>query len=387
MKNHKIAYLGKVQLSDTDLPLLNETQKREDVTYFLEVNPRFMQGPAYNIKTLYHKSGIFPALEAYPEFARYGEIIDTGKFYVVNTTGRWWVLKSFWTHLLLLLFLVRQKFNVIHLAWPPNVYEFVLYFLRKRMVLTVHDPFTHTGHDSFVVRLRRKMAFSLIPSFIILNKTQRQQFIAFYHLQPERVTTTSLSICTYLQLVQPDTRAVPAGKKYILFSGRISPYKGLDYLLPAMKKVHDRCPDCTLIVAGGGKFHFDIAPYQHLPYIEIRNRFIPEDELVALIANAQFIVCPYTDATQSGVVMSAFAFFKPVIATNVGALPEMVKDQRHGLIVKEKDSHALASAIASLWESTDRLESYCMNIKDDYTTGEMSWKQIAEQIVMLYASV
>ena len=78
-------------------------------------------------------------------------------------------------------------------------------------------------------------------------------------------------------------------------------------------------------MAGGGKFHFDVSEYEALDYIGIRNRFIPDDEMVALIKNCAFMVCPYTDATQSGVIMSAFAFNKPVIATDVGGLPEMVK--------------------------------------------------------------
>ena len=115
------------------------------------------------------------------------------------------------------------------------------------------------------------------------------------------------------------------------------PYKGLDYLLPAMQHVHQQCPDCKLIVAGGGTFHFDITPYHTLSYIDVRNRFIPDSELVALIQHAAFMVCPYTDATQSGVIMSAYAFEKPVIATNVGGLPEMVSHQHYGLIIKERD--------------------------------------------------
>ena len=42
MTNMKVAYLGKIQLSDTDLPFLHEAQQMADVTYFIEVNPRFM---------------------------------------------------------------------------------------------------------------------------------------------------------------------------------------------------------------------------------------------------------------------------------------------------------------------------------------------------------
>ena len=288
----KVAYLGKIQLSDTDLPFLHEAQKMADVTYFLEINPRFMQGPAFNIHNIYNKSGLFKATDIYPEFNKLDEFIDLNKCYVLNTCGRMWLLKSFCTHFLLLLFLIRNKFNIVHLTWPPNIYEFILYVLRKRMILTLHDPIPHMGFNTGIVRIRRNVAFRLIPNFILFNNAQKQEFIDLYHIDAGRVIESRMSCCTYLEIVEPETNDIPSKGSYILFAGRISTYKGLDYLLPAMKKVHECHPECNLVVAGKGKYHFDISPYQQLDYIDIRNRFIPDKELVALIRHCAFMVCP-----------------------------------------------------------------------------------------------
>lgn len=381
----KIAYLGKIQLSDVDLSYLHEVQKLADITYVMEICPRFQKGPAFNIEHIYPKSGVFKAVDIYPDFQKYADFIDIDKFYVVNTCGRFWLLKSFWTHFLLLLFLIKQKFNIIHLAWPPNIYEFILYVLRHKMTLTVHDPFPHSGLDTFIVRMRRKVAFWLIPRFIILNKAQRQEFLDYYHLSDHQVINSKLSCFTYLRTIA--TAACNINKRYILFAGKISPYKGLDYLLPTMEKVHEQCPDCQLIVAGGGKYHFDICRYQSLDYIDIRNRFIPDEELVTLIKNCDFMVCPYTDATQSGVIMSAFAFSKPVIATNVGGLPEMVRHQQYGMIIKEKDVDALADSIISLWNQPCLVNTYSENIKKDYDAGDLSWKTIAKNICTYFSDM
>lgn len=376
----KIAYLGKIQLSDADLSYLNAAQKLSDITYIMEVTPRFMKGPAYNIGKIYPHSGVFKATEAYPEFEKYSRIIDVDKFYVVNTCGKFWQLKAFWTNFLLLLFLIKNKFDVIHLTWPANVYEFIIYMLKRKIILTVHDPFPHTGLDTRIVRLRRKVAFRCVPHFIILNKAQREKFLSFYHLPSSAVIDSRLSCYTYLNMVEQDMTTVPE-QKYILFAGKISKYKGVEYLLEAMKKVHDTFPDIKLVVAGGGKYHFDISEYAALPYIDIRNRFIPDEELVALMNKTQFMVCPYTDATQSGVIMSSFTFGTPVIATRVGGLPEMLGNGKYGMLVKEKDTDALYQGICSLLSDEEQLADYRKEIAKDYTSdGYLSWKTIAEEL-------
>lgn len=379
----KVAYLGKIQLSDIDLSYLHEAQQLADMTYILEINPRFSRGPAFNITRLHRRSGIFKAVDVYPEFARLKGFVDLDKCYVTNVSGRLWMLKSIWVYMLLVRFLIKGGFEVVHLTWPPNVYEWVLYLLHKKMVLTVHDPIPHTGGYGWVPLLRRWLAFRLVPKFIILNKAQREDFINTCRLKDEQVIDSRLGCYTYLHTVVPQGAAQEgdSGGGYILFAGRISPYKGLDYLLPAMEMVHTVCPDCRLVVAGGGNYHFDISRYKNLDYIDIRNRFIPDEELVELIKGAAFLVCPYTDATQSGVVMSAYAFAKPVVATNVGGLPEMVVDGRYGMIVKEKDADALAEAIVELWQNKEKISFFSTHIKHDYSSGgDLSWAHIAKSL-------
>ena len=98
------------------------------------------------------------------------------------------------------------------------------------------------------------------------------------------------------------------------------------------------------------------------------------------------MVCPYTDATQSGVIMSAFAFNKPVIATNVGALPEMVRHQHYRIVIKEKDVSILAQSITTLWQQPETVETFAKEIERDYGSGKLSWKEIAEIIIFSYYS-
>lgn len=68
-------------------------------------------------------------------------------------------------------------------------------------------------------------------------------------------------------------------------------------------------------------------------------------QLAGLLNDALFAVCPYKDATQSGVIQTAFSMDCPVIGTDVGALPEAIDNGVTGLIVPPCNSEALAHAI------------------------------------------
>ena len=173
----------------------------------------------------------------------------------------------------------------------------------------------------------------------------------------------------------------------VLFFGRISPYKGLEYLCKAMVKVKEQVPDATLTIAGGGKMYFDISSYEKKEWVKIINRYVGMEELAGLLQNCSLTVCPYTDATQSGVIMTSYSLCKPVIATNVGGLGEMVEDGKTGLLVPPKNIDALANAIISLLNDEDTLNQMAKDIKNDYFVGEKSWKVIAEKYIQFYKTI
>ena len=108
------------------------------------------------------------------------------------------------------------------------------------------------------------------------------------------------------------------------------------------------------------------------------------DLLAELVQNSSVVVCPYTDATQSGVVMSAYAFKKPVIATRVGGLPEMVDDGSTGLLIAPKDSRAIKEAVLKLYYHPEILQKMEENIEAEYYRGDKSWDHAAAQFMKVF---
>lgn len=367
-KSIKIAYIGYLTQIDADIPLLAELQKHCDVTAYFYVNPKHIRKSVIKLNRLYPKTGIFDS-DIYPEFSFLKSILDLSKVKIINVAdGKFWQLRAF-NQFRKLSKSINQEFDIAHLTGILQPVEWPLVKLKKKTLLTVHDPLPHSStKDKLRFKLSRELTFRGTKHFLLFNKAQSQDFIRLNNLSKNCITIGNLSIYAWLKDLPncSETQINIPERDYILFSGRISIYKGLQILLPAMKLVHEANPNIKLVVAGGGNFPIDITEYEKLDYIEFRHRFIPDVELVKLIQNCRFAVCPYIDATQSGVVMSTFAFCKPMLVTNVGGLPEMVHDNLHGKVIEPSNVQVLAKAIIDMYADSQSLAKYSENIFNDY---------------------
>lgn len=380
----KVAYISTPHFADCDIPLIGELQKKIDLFYFLKVSESTKRLTLIKIDSIKKKEGVYPASD-FPELTYLSDDIDLSKTYIVNLPGKHdWSICNLLAIFKMVCFILHLKINIVHLTWPPRYGEFFTYFLRKRIVITMHDPLPHSSEDTWLNRFHRDVCFRLLNDFILLNETQKEEFIKTYHMGAKRVALSHLSAYTNLQNIKPQK---PDVSNYILFFGGISSHKGIEYLCEAMDKVCKKHPDVKLVVAGKGKIYFDLNLYAiyNTGHLVLLNRYLDDKELVGLIRNSLFVVCPYIDATQSGVIMSAFALNKPVVATKVGALPTMVKNGQYGTIVPPKDVATLASAINTLIENPQKIEAMMANIEHDYSEGKYSWKAIAQGITDIYA--
>ena len=144
-------------------------------------------------------------------------------------------------------------------------------------------------------------------------------------------------------------------KKNLLFFGFIREYKGLDILIKACALLKDKL-DFNLLIAG--EFYSDEEKYKDLikknnleSQIHLFNDFIPSDDVKYYFSASDVVVLPYRSATQSGIVQAAYNFYKPVIATRVGGLSEIVKHEENGLLVEPENPEALAEAIIDYFKS------------------------------------
>jgi glycosyltransferase involved in cell wall biosynthesis len=111
---------------------------------------------------------------------------------------------------------------------------------------------------------------------------------------------------------------------------------------------------------------------------------VPDEEVGDLVAAADCVVLPYRSATQSGVVLVAYAGGCPVISTAVGGLPEVVDDGVTGYLVPPEDSAALAAAILRFYEEGGRS---AFEAAVEKKAAQFSWGRVVEGIQALTAQV
>ena len=382
----KLLYISTPSFADCDFPLIREYQRKKiDVTYLILLPPFSLKSTLLDIRKQIPKTGIFLATE-YSEFKKYESYMDMNKVYVANRTGRNSLSISYWKHKLdLYLFIKRGGFDIIHCDYMLGHGMSFLFKLTKKWIQTIHDPFPHSGEISSRKTKIYNNTISNSDYFVLLNERQKKEFCTYYGVNEERVFINRLGIYDNIKaFVKPEHKVK---SNNILFFGRISPYKGIEYLCEAIIKVREVVPDVTLTIAGGGKMYFDIDPYKQLGYTDIRNHYVGMGELAELLSECELSVCPYTDATQRGVIMTSYALGKPVIATDVGGLPEMIEQDRTGIIIPPRDSSALAIAIIKILKDKNKLQEMSAYINNEYGNGEKSWNSIAKKYIQIYNSI
>jgi glycosyltransferase involved in cell wall biosynthesis len=143
-------------------------------------------------------------------------------------------------------------------------------------------------------------------------------------------------------------------KTSILFFGIIRPYKGIDVLINAGRIARRQIGnkfDISIVGEGDSSYFESMLSADDREYIKVRNEWISNSEIPEILGKANFLVLPYTSASQSGVLSLAYTFSKPVIVSNVGSLAEFVEHGETGFIFEAGNSVQLADYIMQLVEN------------------------------------
>lgn len=178
------------------------------------------------------------------------------------------------------------------------------------------------------------------------------------------------------------TQMLPRRAKLeLLFFGFIRPYKGLDILIDSLSQLKDASIHTSIVGEPWGTnteyWERRIAEAGLSERVELVARYVDEMETARYFSRADAVVLPYRSATGTGVVATAFHYVKPVIASDVGGISDVVQDGKTGFLVPPEDAEALATAIRKFVD--EGITNVDANLKE--ASASMTWSHLAAEIV------
>jgi glycosyltransferase involved in cell wall biosynthesis len=205
-------------------------------------------------------------------------------------------------------------------------------------------------------------------------------------LEPERVRVIPHGAFDYLTAL-PDERPLPAELEdaegpVLLFFGLLRPYKGIDTLLRAFRRL---AGGAELWIVGNPRM--DLAPLRALAAeatgrVRFLTRFVADAEIPALFRRADAVVLPYRDAEHSGVLYTALAFGKPLVLSAVGGFAEIAAEGAARLVPAD-DPEALGAVLHELLEDESARAELSAAARRA-AAGPYSWDAAAAQTLALY---
>ena len=282
-----------------------------------------------------------------------------------------------WTWIRSAMRLRRQEPDAVVLVWWIWIwaipYRVLTAFLPRSTAVIVQ---AHNITDKEPAAWKRVLANALLrrgDAIVVHAGSERDE--ALRRLPAKRVIRTYLPVHELGGDIPPRDEAKAqlnlVGWNVALFFGHIRPFKGLDLAIEAWRHVP---ADVFLLAAGeawwkGGQHYRALA--EGLGNARMEFRYIPDAEIATYFAAADVVLAPYRTEAQSGVALTAFHFGRPVIATRVGGLPEVIEDGINGLLVPPEDPAALAAAVNRFFTSCDRP---AMEEAARQTARQCSWK-------------
>lgn len=269
------------------------------------------------------------------------ELQQSDHTWLVDCPERPGVTKKTFDLLLLLSIIHRiheERFDVIYFeslhTWNLPI---MMMAGKTKTYQVIHEVIPHEGDSQVrMVDLMNKAVVKFADTIVLRNKTYIQDMVNRYEISADRVK--------YLELWRRyPAYTLPVHSGRVLFFGRINPYKGADKLLEMVR----RCPDIQFDIIGrvDSQMQEIVEQLAKEKNVKLRNDYVSDVEMREAFINCDWVIVPYNSASQSGIIIDAYKYSRPVIAFAVGAIPEQIQDGKSGYLVPAGDVDSFVETI------------------------------------------
>ncbi len=243
--------------------------------------------------------------------------------------------------------------------------------LHVKLVVTVHDADLHPG-DGFPMQMAlQRRLIRRADALIALTHHVSERLLRQGAARGKPMLSASLP--PFVFGPRPPRPLSHGGAMRLLCFGRLLPYKGLDLLETALRGLGE-VPPYEVRIVGQGPDSETLRALAALPGVRVENRWVPENEVGALIGWADAVLLPYREASQSGVAAIAIAAGRWVVATRVGGLAEQFRDERLALLCEPHPGSIRFELTRLLTAPPATPDDACLDPRE-------RWRQMAEHLV------
>jgi glycogen(starch) synthase len=251
---------------------------------------------------------------------------------------------------------IRRKFKIptvctFHSANFPQLIAGLQTFssikaLEDQLSLVFRNPVGILA-DIFSARLSDEI---ICPSSSVAKELQSYCFVGSDKI---RVIPNGVDLKTFDAVRAPDERLIEKygiqKERFVLFVGRLTYLKGVNYLIEAFRLIHEEYYDIRLVIVGSGP----AMPYlqslaRDMDYVLFVGRVDSPYLKKLLYENCLAVIVPSIHDTLPTVILEAMINKKPVIASNVGGIPSLVRNGKSGFLVERKDTEGISYYIKTL---------------------------------------
>lgn len=291
--------------------------------------------------------------------------------------------------------------EVIHIQWRSAKMDKLIYpilkLLGKTIVFTVHDVIDNDKNMSDFEY--RNWIYNFSDKLIVHTDSLKDQLIDTFQVSGSKITVINFGNYNFVNDLLGSKPVEVNAFDVIRFTyfGYIRKYKGIDILLQSLALVKKKLSDigetrpfhCNIVgksqegfwEAAGYDNQITLLGIQDVVRLDIRH--VPFEEIPSIFANTDVALVPYVNASQSAVVPLAYAFSKPVIASQVGGIPDVVKHGITGVLVEPGNVDQLAENIVQFIQNPQSAITMGQAARK-FADTELDWATIATKTIECY---
>ena len=249
----------------------------------------------------------------------------------------------------------RESFDIVHGFNIPSAYA-MKYAKGKKKVLSVHGVFSeqvdslHSKSVSSVAKIAESQVLNwpdkLTTDSRATQKLYKEKFDLNFEYLPSPLDTQKFSNISDVTKIE----------NQVAYVGRDSYEKGIDVLKQAESKING-----------------------HVIYCTDRSW----DDAMKIIKSSQVVVVPSRMESLPTTVKEAFYLNVPVVATNVGGIPELISDNDTGLLVPPENPEKIADAVNDLLSNPEKAEKLAFN-GNNFVKKNMTWDVVLPKFIQFY---